>query len=188
MNNFFAKGQNNFDIDTKKAKALGYTKSFCIDFVIALAVVVLLLQFVQPNRVYQESMVPTYNDRDMVLVNKVAYYNSTPERGDIIVFDSDDEGDRRYIKRVIGISGDHIEIHDGNVFVNNVRQNQSYTCDGVTDGDVNLVVPDDSCFVLGDNREVSIDSRSDSLGCVPYEKIIGKVMFAKRVVLDEEVN
>ena len=82
----------------------------------------------------------------------------------------------------------HVEIHDGNVFVNNIRQNQSYTCDGVTDGDVNLVVPDDSCFVLGDNREVSIDSRSDSLGCIPYEKIIGKVMFAKRVVLDEEVN
>ena len=187
MINLFIKGQSNGseDIELKRMRTV---RDFCIDFCIAFAVVMLILQFVQPNRVYQESMRPTYNERDMILVNKIAYHGSEPEPGDIIVFDSGDAERERYIKRVVAVAGDHVEIHDGRVIVNNVIQNQSFTSEDYTDGNINLVVPEDSCFVLGDNRSVSIDSRSDDIGCVSYDKIIGKVMFTKHVELYEEAE
>ena len=118
----------------------------------------------------------------------MAYRGSEPEPGDIVVFDSGDAERERYIKRVVAVAGDHVEIHDGKVIVNNSIQNQSFTNDGYTDGFVNLVVPEDSCFVLGDNRSVSIDSRSDDIGCVSYDKLIGKVMFTKHVGLYEEAE
>lgn len=187
MINLFTKGQsdNSDDIELKRMRMV---RDFCIDFCVAFVVVMLILQFVQPNRVYQESMYPTYEDRDMILVNKMAYHGTEPEPGDVIVFDSGDAERERYIKRVIAVAGDHVEIHDGRVIVNNVVQNQSFTSDGYTEGEINLVVPEDSCFVLGDNRSVSIDSRSDNIGCVSYDKIIGKVMFTKHVELDEEAE
>lgn len=185
MSNFFNKGQIKNLSREDVAKGI---RDFCIDLGIAFVCVMLLLQFVQPNRIYQESMFPTYTDRDMILVNKVAYKNAEPSHGDIIVFDSGNAERKRYIKRVIGVAGDHIEIRNGKVFVNNIEQNQSYTADGVTEGNVDLVVPEDECFVMGDNRAVSIDSRSSELGCVEYDKIIGKVMFTKRVVLNKEAE
>lgn len=187
MINLFIKGQpdGSEDIELKRMRMV---RDFCIDFCIAFAVVMLILQFVQPNRVYQESMYPTYSERDMILVNKMAYRGSEPEPGDIVVFDSGDAERERYIKRVVAVAGDHVEIHDGKVIVNNSIQNQSFTNDGYTDGSVNLVVPEDSCFVLGDNRSVSIDSRSDDIGCVSYDKLIGKVMFTKHVGLYEEAE
>jgi signal peptidase I len=189
MNKFFKKGQqDDFYWVGTKFNFAKFARDFCIDFAIAIAAVMFVIQFVQPNRVYQESMVPTYADRDTVFVNKTAYHNSEPEPGDIIVFKSGDAERKRYIKRVVGVSGDHVEIHDGEVFVNNIRQNQSYTNEGFTDGYVDVVVPNNTCFVLGDNRSVSIDSRAEEVGCVSYDKIIGKVMFAKQVVMNEEAK
>ena len=114
MINLFTKGQsdNSDDIELKRMRMV---RDFCIDFCVAFVVVMLILQFVQPNRVYQESMYPTYEDRDMILVNKMAYHGTEPEPGDVIVFDSGDAERERYIKRVIAVAGDHVEIHDGRV-------------------------------------------------------------------------
>lgn len=141
-------------------------------------------RFVQSASVKQESMYPTYDDHDVILVNKVAYKSRTPIKGDIVVFHSDAEGGRDFIKRVIAVSGDTVLITDGKVWVNGVEQNQDYTAKGLTPGNVNMVVPENTCFVLGDNRTVSIDSRDSSVGCVPYVDIVGKVLFSEDVVLN----
>lgn len=175
-------------VNSRKRKAVKVVKNFVIDFCIAVLLVIVFLHFFQPNFIYQESMYPTYTDRDMILVSKMAYNHSDPERGDIIVFTSTYDGNKRLIKRVIGIEGDTVVIHDGNVWVNGIEQNQSYTNKGVTNGDLEVTVPEDSCFVLGDNRTVSIDSRSGEIGFVGYDTIVGKVMFAKPVVLDKEAR
>ena len=141
-------------------------------------------RFVQPSLINQESMYPTYDDHDVILVNRVAYKNHTPIKGDVVVFHSDAEGGRDFIKRVIAVSGDTVLITGGKVWVNGVEQNQDYTAKGLTPGYVNMMVPENTCFVLGDNRTVSIDSRDSSVGCVPYADIVGKVLFSEDVVLN----
>lgn len=169
----------------RRHKVIKTVRNIAVDFCIAVLLVVVFLTFFQPNLVYQESMYPTYTDRDVILVSKTAYRHSEPQRGDIIVFNSYYEGNKRFIKRVIGVENDRVSIHDGKVWVNDVEQNQSYTNKGVTDGNLDVTVPEGSCFVLGDNRTVSIDSRDDNIGFIDYDDIIGKVMFAKDVVLDK---
>lgn len=169
----------------RRHKVAKIIRNVVIDFCIAILLVVAFLTFFQPNFVYQESMYPTYTDRDVILVSKMAYRHSEPQRGDIIVFNSYYEGNKRFIKRVIGVANDTVSIHDGKVWVNGVEQNQSYTNKGVTDGDLDVTVPEGSCFVLGDNRTVSIDSRDGDVGFIDYDDIIGKVMFAKNIVLDK---
>ena len=169
----------------RRRKVIKIVRNIVIDSCIAVLLVVVFLTFFQPNLVYQESMYPTYTDRDIILVSKVAYRHSEPQRGDIIVFNSYYEGNKRFIKRVIGVANDRVSIHDGKVWVNDVEQNQSYTNKGVTDGNLDVTVPEGSCFVLGDNRTVSIDSRDSNVGFIDYDDIIGKVMFAKDVVLDK---
>ena len=169
----------------RRRRILKFLRNFMIDLAVAVLLAVAFLHFFQPNFVYQESMYPTYTDRDMILVNKTAYNNDDPQRGDIIVFFSHYEDNKRFIKRVIAVENDTVSIHGGKVWVNGVEQNQSYTNKGVTDGNLELTVPEHSCFVLGDNRTVSIDSRSDEIGCINYDDIVGKVMFTKDVVLDK---
>ena len=102
--------------------------------------------------------------------------------GDVIVFESkleDEEGEKKMlIKRVIGVPGDVVSIHDGKVFINSKEIDDSYTMDKTTPGEIkDLIVPANHLFCLGDNRAVSVDSRSANVGLVPFDDVIGKVVF-----------
>ncbi len=125
-------------------------------------------------RVESISMQPTLYAGNYVLVNKLAYRWSSPARGDVIVFRyPPDPTQVPYIKRIIGLSGDHIHIADGKVYINGQMLDEPYIkVSTMQGGDWN--VPEKSLFVMGDNRNNSSDSRS--WGMVPIDNIIGKAL------------
>jgi signal peptidase I len=126
----------------------------------------------QRIRVEQISMQPTLYAGNYVIVNRLAFKLGSPSRGDIIVFHPPpDPTSKPYIKRVIGLPGDKITISAGKVYVNDVALIESYIAAApLYQG--NWTVPEDSLFVLGDNRNNSSDSHS--WGMVPLENVIGK--------------
>lgn len=132
--------------------------------------------FVKTTIVSGMSMYPTLNNGDYLLVNRMAYEFSIPQRGDIVVFKSHLSDGRYLIKRVIAVEGERVEIKQGNVYVNGYRLNEPYIRDAFTDGELSAVVPQGSIFVLGDNRANSLDSRHPSIGFVSLEDVIGKVV------------
>lgn len=133
---------------------------------------------IKPTVVSGMSMYPTLHEGDYLLVNRMAYKFDHPKRGDIIVFRSHLSDERYLIKRVIGIEGDKVEIKDGEVFLNDQKIEESYIKNMKTDGNLAVVVPKNAVFVLGDNRENSLDSRSPDVGFVKDDDILGKVLFS----------
>ncbi len=156
-------------------------KEFIKDIIIALVIVVAITLVIKPTIVKESSMEPTLYENNYLLVNKLAYMTKDhPDYGDIIIFKSDidkDDGSGKkiLIKRVIGVENDIINISDGNVYRNGVKLDEPYTLEGFTTGSVvDYTVPQDEVFVMGDNRSVSLDSRSPEVGTVSEEAIIGK--------------
>lgn len=124
-------------------------------------------------RVDGSSMLPTLQDGEFVLVNKLAYQAGSPARGDIIVFRSIDQQNLDLIKRVIGLAGDEIVVQNGQVSVNGRVLNESYI-NAAPNYSGQWRVPADSVFVLGDNRNNSSDS--SKWGFLPISNIIGKAL------------
>ena len=124
-------------------------------------------------RVDGTSMVPTLQDGEFVLVNKLSYKFSEVSRGDIIVFHFPLNPDEDLIKRVIGLPGDAVKVQDGHVFVNDIMLTETYIADAPNYAS-EWQVPSDNFFVLGDNRNNSSDSHS--WGLLPREKIVGKAV------------
>jgi signal peptidase I len=125
-------------------------------------------------RVDGYSMEPTLYTGEFVIVNKISYKLGEPERGDIVVFHYPRNPDQEYIKRVIGLAGDVVEIRNGEVFVNGQALDEPYIkAPPAYPG--TWTVPDNSLFVLGDNRNNSSDSHN--WGEVPMDLVIGKAIF-----------
>ena len=108
-------------------------------------------------RVQNVSMQPTLYEGEFVLVSKISYWIGAPEVGDVVVFHSRTEPGEDFIKRIIGTPGDTVDVQNGKVMVNGFRLDEPYIADvPLYEGE--WVVPDDSYFVLGDNRNQSSDS------------------------------
>jgi signal peptidase I len=120
-----------------------------------------------------ESMVPTLEINDRVLAAKFPYYFTTPDRGDIVVFQSVEGNGEDLIKRVVGLPGDTIAVQGGTLFVNGEPQQEPYLAQNAggfgTFGPI--TVPEDHYFMMGDNRNNSQDSRF--FGPVPEENLVG---------------
>ncbi len=148
-------------------------------FALAIVFAFIITQFIKPTLVRGDSMYSTLEEGDYLIINRMSYKFKEPERGDIIVFESDlqqDDGSSKdLVKRVIGVSGDTVKIENSKVYVNGEELVEPYIDDEVTEGDIDTVVPEDSVFVLGDNREISLDSRYDSVGFINDSDILGKV-------------
>ncbi len=149
--------------------------------VFAVILAFLISVFITPTIVRGESMYPTLQNSNYLIINKTAYWFSKPEKGDIIVFKShikDEKGnDKDLVKRVIGVPNDHIVVKDGNVYINDELQSENYINGDYTDGDVDIIVPEDEVFAMGDNRPNSFDSRAQEVGTVKIkDEIIGKVV------------
>ncbi len=157
--------------------ALGYL--LCIIIAIALALLV-RTYFFQVTQIIGTSMVPTLSSYERVITNKTAYWNQSPQVGDIVILeDPANLGEPAYVKRVVAVGGDTIKIDNGKVFVNGVAIEEPYLAEGcITNGLVDTVVPENTIFVLGDNRPESKDSRDNSISFIPLEKVEGKVVWA----------
>lgn len=125
-------------------------------------------------RVDGSSMEPTLSDREFIIVNRLTYRFGEPTRGDVIVFSLSLNANREYIKRVIGLPGDRVNIAGRQVTVNGIELEEPYIADDPTYTG-SWTVPDDSLFVLGDNRNNSTDSHI--WGSIDMENVIGKAMF-----------
>jgi len=154
-------------------------KELIRDVIIVALIAVCIITLVKPIIVKKTSMEPTLYENDYLIVSKQAYtLFGEPKRGDIVVFPHQ-EGDvtELYIKRVIGLPGESVTIKDGLVFIDGQALEERYTKDGETNGDVrDYIVPAGKVYVLGDNRLVSVDSRSEGVGCVSIDDITGKAM------------
>lgn len=152
------------------------------DVIIAVVIALVIIQFVKPTIVMESSMEPNFYQGDYLFVYRMAYkFSATPEKGDVIIFKSDlqtEKGDKKLlIKRVVGVPGDEISIHNGKVLINGKEDLQDYTAEGMTVGDIDVTVPEGELFCMGDNRTVSLDSRSSEVGCVSYDRVVGRVFF-----------
>ena len=144
---------------------------------LGLVLALVLQTFIQPTIVYGQSMEPNLHDNERVILDKVSYRIGLPARGDIVVFPVEGEP-LPLIKRVIGLPGDTVQVHDGRVLVNGFALNEPYVS-GPTAGNTPAVhVPEGTVFVLGDNRAPggSLDSRR--LGPVPLTKLVGRARLA----------
>lgn len=146
--------------------------------VIAFVIAFLIRGFIfEPITVNGESMVPTLQDGDDLIVLKFPYWFSSPEYGDIIVFRYPSDPRYHYIKRVIALPGDSIEIKNGEVYVNGEKLVEPYINEKTLMDYKMEKVPNGTVFVLGDNRNWSRDSRYPDVGPVPLENVIGKAAF-----------
>jgi signal peptidase I len=121
-----------------------------------------------------QSMNPTLKSGDRIIVTKLSYKFKKPEYKDIVVFKNPDDPKVRYIKRVIGVEGDSVEIRDGKVYVNDKELVEPYISEPIMGEYPKTVVPEGTIFALGDNRNFSRDSRDSHVGFVPIDNIIGK--------------
>jgi len=120
------------------------------------------------------SMEPTLKSGEFVVVNKLAFKLGSPKLGDVIVFHYPRDPEQEYIKRVIGVPGDHVVVSNGKVFVNDQEIEEAYIAAAPV-YQSEWIVPENSLFVLGDNRNNSSDSHN--WGPVPMENVIGKAIF-----------
>lgn len=152
-------------------------KDWVVSIVVAVAMALLIRHFVvEPYLVDGPSMRPTLDHAQRLVVNKFIYRFRAPERGEILIFKYPKDQSRDFIKRVIAVPGDTIEIKDGNVFVNEKLLSESYILSKTRGNYPKSVVPDEHIFVMGDNRNNSEDSRFKDVGFVPYDLIKGKAM------------
>lgn len=148
---------------------------------IAFIIVFVIWIFGDITRVNGYSMNPTLNDNDILIMNNIVYKFNQPERGDIVIIRTDEHHKlwmkKHLVKRVIAIPNDTLLISDGKVYVNDNLLEENYINEEFTSGDINIVIPSGKIFVMGDNRNNSLDSRSELIGLVDYEDIKGKAIF-----------
>jgi len=156
-------------------------KALIRDILIALAIAIAVSCLIRPVIVKETSMEPTLKENNYVIAAKQAYRFGRIEHEDIIVFKSEMDKGKLLIKRVIGLPGDVITISDGVVYRSGKILKEDYIMGGETastPGEIyNLQVPEGQVFVMGDNRQVSLDSRSDMLGTISTKSIKGKAVF-----------
>jgi len=150
---------------------------------IALGLSLLIRTFVaEPRFIPSDSMFPTLEIGDRLVIEKVSYYLDSPQFGDIIVFNPPPQlqeigygADQAFIKRVIGQPGQTIEVKNGRVYIDNQPQFERYIAEEPHYQLPPVKVPEDSYFVMGDNRNDSNDSHV--WGFLPKENIIGRAVF-----------
>ena len=150
------------------------------DLVFAVMLMILFVVFVvQPVKVEGTSMLPRLHDGERIFVNKLIYYHLPPlARGDIVVFWFPDDPDKSYIKRVIGLPGEMVEVRDGRIRVDGKELDEPYLDPQLNASHMSqppIIVKPHYYFVMGDNRDHSSDSRY--WGLVPEKYIYGKALF-----------
>lgn len=152
-------------------------KDWIISILIAIVLAFFIRYFiVELYMVEGPSMRPTLVNGERLIVNKFIYRFKTPERGEVLVFRYPRDPSRDFIKRVIAVAGDTIEIKDGRVFLNGQLLNESYILERTRGSYPASTVPEGHIYVMGDNRNNSEDSRFKDVGFVPLELIKGKAV------------
>ncbi len=142
--------------------------------VLSLIIFLLIRQVVQNYRIENHSMEPNFVEGQFVLVSKLAYRLGQPERGDVLVFHNPGNTSEDYIKRIIGLPGDTLEVQNATVYVNGQALVEDFPHNPISPGDYMppVVVGDNQLFVMGDNRPNSSDSRV--FGPISQDLVVGQ--------------
>lgn len=173
-----------FDRQERRGKLFKNIKGIVVLLVmiaVAVAVAWLITRFtVEITNMVDDSMDTTLQRDDTILINKLAYIRSKPERFDVIVFRKDGKEHSYYsIKRVIGLPGETVLIKDGKVFINGEELKEQVIVESINIcglAENGITLEEDEYFVLGDNRNNSEDSRFAHIGNVVPDEIIGKAI------------
>ncbi|NLC42796.1 MAG: signal peptidase I [Clostridiales bacterium] len=157
-----------------KKEATEWIQAIVTAVVLALLIRIFLFEIIL---VVGGSMIPTLDDGDRVFVNKIGYIIGEPELGDVVIFKTPEDGKTSYVKRVIGLPGDQVEIIDGIVYVNEESLSEPYISEQPFNDFALETVPEGRIFVLGDNRNHSKDSRDYHVGFVPMDNLVGKAVW-----------
>ncbi|MDY2637116.1 MAG: signal peptidase I [Phascolarctobacterium sp.] len=153
-----------------------------VSIIVAVALAFCIRTFlVEPYMVEGSSMYPTLKNHERLIVDKLSYFVTNPKRGEIVVFRFPKDESRDFIKRVIAVGGDTIEMKDGQVFVNGQALKEDYIYKNDPKGKNissyrKTIVPEGTIFVLGDNRNNSEDSRFADVGFVPHKLVKGRAL------------
>jgi signal peptidase I len=148
------------------------------DVLISVTASFMIITFLyQPVRVEGTSMLPELRDQDRLFINKFAYHFESISRGDVVVFHYPRDPSKSYIKRIIALPGDSLDIYEGRVYVNGKRIAEPYVPRRYQDERslTQMVIPPNEYFVMGDHRSISSDSRD--FGPVERDLIYGKAAF-----------
>ncbi len=164
-------------VETGPAESQAASRSVWRDIletaILTVAVFLIVRVAVQSYRIAGTSMVPNFTHDQILVVNKLAYFLDSPQRGDVIVFDYPDGTERDFIKRVIGVPGDTVEIREGMVYINGLNVLEPYELVPFDYDAGPTLVSNDKLYVLGDNRADSEDSHL--WGLLDQSDVVGKV-------------
>lgn len=177
------------EAEKRNESLAGGTAWRALDFVLYLIMIVMIMfsiraVLIDPVRVDGSSMLDTLENGEVMIVNRMSYAFKEPQRGDIVLCYYPDayyeEQGLKYatrVKRVVAVGGDTIETVDGDLYVNGEKIDEPYlTKDRIGNQYIRQqTVPEDSVYVLGDNRTVSRDSRYNTVGPIPLYRVVGKV-------------
>ncbi len=165
-----------------KSKKKGIIQAVCYIVAIVAAAFIWNGFFFSPLKVIGDSMNPALSSNDLVIINKISYTMNGAKRFDMVVFPYRYDNSYNYIKRVIGLPGETVEIVDGKIYIDGSELEEYY---GIHDKTTEMryknygpvTLEDDEYFVMGDNRDHSDDSRSPDVGPVNEDDIIGTICF-----------
>ena len=142
---------------------------------IGIVIMVLLYFTMWPMRISGNSMEDSFMDGDYILVSRISKYLNNIDTNDVVVaYAGSSDEEEKVVKRIIATEGEHLQIKGGNVYINSKPVNENYNVKGITEGEVDLFIPRNMYYLLGDHRKISKDSRS--FGCVPHKNVVGKVI------------
>lgn len=166
------------DLKEKKPGLLREVIGFLLYVAVVVGITFLIITFVgQRTYVSGSSMENTLSHGDNLIVDKITYRFADPKRFDIIVFPFRYEEKTYYIKRIIGLPGETVQIQDGNIYINGEILNESYGREVMKSAGLAaepITLGEDEYFVLGDNRNDSTDSRDPNVGKIHRDEIIGR--------------
>lgn len=146
------------------------TKELIISLALGIIIALFITRIVIFTTVIGHSMHPTYNDKDIIIVNVL---NKKPKNGDIVIFKLNNHNED-LIKRVMAIEGDYLEIREGQIYINNTKIDEPYIKSKWNYGNYSGTIPKGYMYVMGDNRDASYDSRD--IGLININSIKGKVI------------
>ncbi len=152
------------------------TKAFYFLIIAAAAFALLRIFIAEITPVDGPSMESTLFSGEQILVDRISYHIRKPMRGEIVICRY--PGDKRaYVKRIVALEGESVEVRSGVIHINGERLDESaYWSGDISEGMEQRLVPEGHIFVVGDNRNRSVDSRDPRVGPIPMERVIGKAM------------
>jgi signal peptidase I len=170
-----ASGRYNSSLNNRSTKNfMEFIKISIVALIFATFILTFLLEIIS---IEGSSMEPTFQNGNKVLIEKLSLNMKKPTYEDIIVFKYPADPTKKFIKRVLAVEGDRIKIQNNKIFINGNVKNEAYIFEKRVNDFNEIVIPKDTVFVLGDNRNNSKDSRSKDVGLISLKLVVAKAVY-----------